>query len=104
MKIKAMVDGIEREVELTSAQLMIAHAQIENFYDAKDYEDNLDYFLNNMDIEDDDEYSALYAHMLSVKEDLVSDFRHDLNNSDEWWMLLKDIIETEANKFLDSKV
>lgn len=104
MKIKAMVDGIEREVELTDMQLFNAHKELENYYDTQDYMDNLDYFLEGMEIENEDDYNALHDHMLEVKEELVRDFRHDLNNSEEWWIWLKDIVETEANKFLDSKV
>lgn len=104
MKIKAMVDGIEREVELTDVQVASAYETLQRHYDGLDYDNNLSLFLEFV-YGDDARMEQLIKHMEEARDAVITSYRSTMNNSsDEWFFTMRSAVEEEAVRFMESTV
>ena len=103
MKIKAMVDGVEREVELTNEQMCDAFLSLQKHYDTEAYEENLDVFLDWC-ADEENNTDDLWDYMVSCKEQIVDAYRKTMDNvSDEWYFIMRNAVEAEARKYIESQ-
>lgn len=86
MKIKAMVDGIEREVELTREQWTSAFNSVQTWIDGQDFDWFMDDFFSDSFEEEDREM------IVNAKDDILWSYRDYIDGDCDWRKYMSETI------------
>lgn len=105
MKIKRIVNGIEMEFELTPSETNRAFLEQQHYYDEQDilsafdvYDDSDDVDRDKIDEELIRKYGGTYEEMEPLISDMAYQYRHYLDNNDDWTYLRDSAIEYIVKK------